>query len=200
MSAQVYELIESGGYIEGAEAEGLNFGDFSEHDLRILDSQFSGCSMDGTVFSACHFSDVVFTGLSAPEVSFVDSGLQDVTISQSRLGGVQAFGTSWTRGRFEVSKIGFFNLRGARLNTVRFVGCAIEELDLSAATAKSVVFEDCTIEHLVLTGATCTKVDLRGARISRVTDISGLKGTIMSPEQFADLAPSFATMLGISLK
>lgn len=195
-----YELIEDGGYIEGATAAAVEFVDFTEDGLRILDSTFEGCTFDSATFDHCHFSDVTFTRASAPEWSLVDSGLQDVTVSESRLGGVQAFGTSWIRARFENTKIGFINLRQSRFTTARFVDCTIDELDLSASTLKDVVFENCTIEHLVMTGATCTKVDLRGARISKVTDIAGLKGTIMSPEQFADLAPSFARLLRISLK
>ncbi len=200
MTAHPYELIEDGGYIEGVTAVGVEFVDFTEDGLRILDSTFENCTFDGAVFDHCHFSDVRFERATAPEWSLVDSGLQDVAISESRLGGVQAFGTSWIRGRIENTKIGFINLRQARFTSTRFVNCTIDELDLSGAQLKDVVFENCTIEHLVMTGATCTKVDLRGARISKVTDVAGLKGSIMSPEQFSDLAPSFARLLGISLK
>lgn len=199
MTTLPYELID-GGYIEGVHAHAVDFTDFDEEGLRILDSSFDGCTFDGTKLERGHFSDVRFEGCSAPDLALIDSGLQDVTFAQSRLGGVQAYGTSWTRGRFEHCKVTYLNLRQARLSGLRFSDCTIEELDLSAAQAKNVVLENCTIEHLILTGATCTKVDLRGARITRVTDIAGLKGTIMAPEQFMDLAPSFARLLGITLK
>ncbi len=199
MARYPHELID-GDYIEGALAADMDFEGFSEESLRILDSTFRGCRFDGAKFERGHFSDVRFDSCSAPDLSLVDAGLQDVSFEQSRLGGVQAYGSSWTRGGFEGCKITYFNLRQAKLTGTRFAGCTIDELDLTSATLKNVVFEDCTIEHLVMTAATASKVDLRGARISRVTDIGGLKGTIMSAEQFLDLAPSFARLLGITLK
>lgn len=199
MTETPYELID-GGYIEGAQANRVDFTGFDEEGLRILDSTFDACIFDGSRFERGHFSDVVFSACSAPDLTLIDAGLQDVTFSHSRLGGIQAYGTAWTRGRIEGCKVTYFNLRQAKMTGLRFVDCTIDELDLTAATLKSVVFENCTVEHLIVTGANCAKVDLRGARISRVTDIAGLKGTIMAPEQFMDLAPSFARLLGITVK
>jgi uncharacterized protein YjbI with pentapeptide repeats len=199
MARYPHELID-GDYIEGALATDMSFENFSEEGLRILDSTFRNCSFDGAKFDRGHFSDVRFESCAAPDLSVIDAGFQDVFFGQSRLGGVQAYGTSWTRGGFEGCKVTYFNLRQAKLTGTRFTGCTIDELDLTSATLKNVVFEDCTIEHLVMTAASASKVDLRGARISRVTDIGGLKGTIMNAEQFLDLAPSFARLLGITLK
>lgn len=199
MTKYPHELID-GDYIEGQLAVGVLFENFEEESLRVLDTTFENCTFDDASFEHGHFSDVRFQRCSAPNLKVVDAGMLDVSFTSSRIGAMAASGTSWTRGVFEGSKIGYINLRGARLSGTKFVDCAIEEFDLTSATAKNVTFENCTIDHLILTGATCQKMDLRGARISRVTNVEGLKGTILNPEQFADLAPSFARLLGITLK
>ncbi|WP_435298710.1 pentapeptide repeat-containing protein [Timonella sp. A28] len=200
MKQPISELIEEGGYIERADITQADFSDFLGEELRVLDSQFTGCTFSNTVFSRSHFSDVTFTEMSAPDVSFVHSGLHNVVFSHSRIGGFQAFDSSWVHARIEACKIGFFNLRGTRITDIHFVDCTLDELDLSAAQLKNVIFDNCTIDHLVMNETHCTKVDVRGAHIARVSNAAGLKGTIMNPEQFTELAPSFAKMLGITLK
>lgn len=199
MALYPHELID-GDYIEGARATNMEFIDFNEESLRVIDTTFDSCTFDNASFEHSQFNDVRFERCQAPDLKVVDAGLLDVSFTASRIGAMAAQGSAWTRGVFENCKIGYVNLRGARLTGTKFVDCVIEELDLTSATAKNVTFKNCTIEHLVLSAATCNKVDLSSTRISRVTNVEGLKGTILDPLQFADLAPSFARLLGITLK
>ncbi len=195
-----YEFIEAGGYIEGHRIESVDFSSVREPGMRILDTQFIGCEFDGTDFSGAHLSTVIFESASAPHLQIFDSGLQDIDVTHSRLGGVQAYGTSWQRAHIAHSKIGFLNLRDSKLQGVNFADCTIEELDLTGANLKNVTFSNCTIARLIMTRAQCKQVDLRGAELGAVTDFGGLKGTTMSMHQFIDLAPDFAAVLGVTLK
>lgn len=195
-----YEFIESGGYIEGHRIEDVDFSTMVEPGLRILDTQFIQCDFTGTDFSNGHLSKVSFDTVNAPQLQLHDSGLQDIDITHSRLGGIQAYATNWQRARITESKIEFLNLRDSKLTRMQFENCAITELDLTGATLKNVVFKNCTIGKLIMTRANCTQVDLRGADLGSVTDFAGLKGTTMSLPQFIDLAPDFAAILGVHLK
>ena len=55
------------------------------------------------------------------------------------------------------------------------------------------------IDRLDCTGAKLADVDLRGARLTDIGNIEGLRGASISIEQLLDLAPALAERLGIRL-
>ena len=155
--------------------------------------------MDDSDLTGLRLRDCAVTGLDAPELRAPRTDWRDVTLTQSRLGGVEIFDARWRSVRVSDSKLGFVNLRGAALTDVIISGCQIEELDLTGATASRVALAGCRIGQLTLTGATLADVDLRGAELQVLTGIAGLAGTYVDADQLTLLAPLLAAHLGLTV-
>lgn len=102
--------------------------------------------------------------------------------------------------RFVGCKLGFVNLRRARLAEVEFVECDIEELDLVDAQLRRVRVVDSAIRGLDVTHARLQDVDLRGAHLASITGVTDLRGARMTTDQVTFLAPTLAAGLGIRVE
>ena len=102
--------------------------------------------------------------------------------------------------KFERAKLGYLNLRRAKIKDVEFRDVHIDELDAGGANLERITFIDCTIDTLVLNGAKLKDVDLRGARLRSLSGLSSLKGATVSFEQLMDLAPILANELGLRVQ
>lgn len=78
--------------------------------------------------------------------------------------------------------------------------CTIDELDLGDTELRSVRFEGCAIDDLSLEGSRLVDVDLTGVRLGVVRGIAGLRGGTIAPGQLLDLAPLLAAHLGIRVR
>ena len=117
-----------------------------------------------------------------------------------RLGALEAYDAHWRSVRFVGCKLGFVNLRRAKLAEVQFSDCVIEELDLVDAQARRVRFADSRIGHLDVQHANLRDVDLRGANVTSISGVTELRGTTMSTDQVTFLAPMLAAGLGIHVE
>jgi uncharacterized protein YjbI with pentapeptide repeats len=72
-------------------------------------------------------------------------------------------------------------------------------MDFGAARLHTVSFVDCGVQELNVSEATLVKVDLSGARLKTLIGIENLRGAIISHEQLLDLAPLLAAQLGVTV-
>lgn len=190
-------------------------------DADLDDTEIRELSADTLVWSgrrrlgSSRVTQLAVTAWSAAGASIVGSVLEDVSvvalaaresswwnveIGQSRIGSAELYDSMWRSVRFSHCKLGYLNLRGAKLTDVVFADCVIDELDLGRATANRVAFPGTRIGRLEPTGATLTDVDLRGASLAELGDLTGLRGASITFDQLLDLAPALAAGIGIRIE
>lgn len=136
----------------------------------------------------------------APVFSAPRSRFRDVAVTGSRLGSAEFYESGWQSVHFINCKLGYVNLRGASLQDVLFTECSIDELDLGGAKLNRVSFVGSQAASIDMTGARNSHVDLRDLEIRSITGVEGLKGATINPYQLTELAPFFATQLGITVE
>jgi uncharacterized protein YjbI with pentapeptide repeats len=191
------ELTPEGDYTElhFADAE---FEDFDAGNSRMVESACTGVTFTNGAFRRARFKDVWFSRARWVGTSLAETDWLDVTVLNSFLAGVEAYGAKLRRVTFQECKINTLNLRGATIQDVVFDRCEVAEVDLGAATLTNVTFPGSTIRQLRVAEATLTKVDFRGAA---ELDIAGgcesLRGAVITSTQLLALAPALAQTLGI---
>ncbi|TBN57635.1 pentapeptide repeat-containing protein [Glaciihabitans arcticus] len=158
---------------------------------------FDGLQANETMLRAATLTDTAIARLNAPVLIAARLSLRDVTIDGSRIGSAELYESNFSSVSVAGSKLGFVNLRTSILADVLFTACTIDELDVSGSKITRMAFGGTTIGTLDLTNSTLTHVDLRGAEISRIVGLPGLKGATVSHDQLAELAPLFADHFGL---
>ncbi|HEY4270347.1 MAG TPA: pentapeptide repeat-containing protein [Galbitalea sp.] len=182
------------------EAERFADADLSELELmgvRFAECEFVGGSMHDADLRGARFVETVITRTNTPVLRAPASSWRDVSIEQSRIGSGELYESNWQGVRFVHCKLGYLNLRASELRDLEFVDCTIDELDLGGATAVRLAFARTSVGTLDVTRSSLGDVDLRGAELAGIRGIGGLTGATISEYQLAELAPHFATHLGI---
>lgn len=176
--------------------------DLTGQDARgslLTECRFDGSLLHDVTFAGARFVDCAFAGVQASSLDLSKAAWSDVTVTDSRLGGVVAFDAVWSRVRITGGKLDYVNLRAARLVDVTVTGAAIGELDLGGATLHRVRFVDCRIGELRLQQAKLSEVDISDADVRHLAGLDGMRGAVISAAQLHDLAPAFAAHLGITV-
>ncbi|GAB2509957.1 pentapeptide repeat-containing protein [Paramicrobacterium agarici] len=184
---------------DGERFEGASLAGRDLADLTFSECAFDDLALGGLVCRGARFTDCTIASADGATVSAPSLTLRDVDVSRSRIGSLEAYDSRWNSVRFTGCKLGFVNLRGSALVDVVFEDCQIDELDLGAASATRVSLSGCRVGALEVPGATLAHVDLRGLELSRIVGIDGLKGTVIDESQLTQLAPFFASQLGIEV-
>jgi uncharacterized protein YjbI with pentapeptide repeats len=166
---------------------------------RFLECVLADCGLGGVGFDRARFATCLLTDVRATAWSLVDATLLDVVVDGGRFGAVIAHGSDLTRVRFADLKVDYVDLRNATLVDVTLAGCTIGELDLAGADVRDLRLVDCTIGSLVLEEARCRSVDLRGAEVTRLDGVAGLRGCTINVAQLVGWAPGMAAELGIAV-
>lgn len=164
---------------------------------RLTESRLRSVTLSDTDLSAASVLESDWERVSSPHLKAPRSTWRDVSIEGSRFGVAELYDTGISGLVLRGCKLDLVNLRNAVLTDVVFEHCTITELDISGARATRVRFSDCTIGTLEASGARLKDVDLRGAQLSRIVGLAGLKGAVISEEQLVELAPSLAQHLGL---
>ncbi|WP_144018578.1 pentapeptide repeat-containing protein [Demequina sp. NBRC 110051] len=197
--ADAYDLDE-GPRWEDMDLSGLSW---AGRDLTAM--AFSGCDLtavdlDGVQARRLDVTDCVVDRWSPSVLDAPDSRWARTAIAHSRIGAATAHGSVWDQVTVTGCKVGFFNLRSARLTDVRFVDCVFDDLDLMDAALERVAFEGCTARSLTVRGARHTDTDLRGLDFHGIDETAGLGGATISEQQLSDLAPVMAAAAGIRVE
>ncbi|MEV0032073.1 pentapeptide repeat-containing protein [Nocardia sp. NPDC050793] len=169
----------------------------AEH-VRFAESALSSLTVTRGSFRYGRFVDVWLRAVAFVGTELADTSWQDAEFVEGALSGVDAGGAVLRRVRFEGCKFDSVNFRGAKLREVSFVDCVLRHTDFGDAELNTVSFPGSDLTDLSLNKTRMRKVDLRGAtRIGVAEGLDGLRGATITPLQLMDLAPSFASMLGI---
>ena len=191
------ETLETDDDRELEEFAGIDLSDRDLSGATFRECSFDDVTLTDTNLRGSRLIETVLTGVNAPVLRSSRSTWRDVTLSRSRIGSGELFDATWQSVRITGSKLGYVNLRGSSLTDVLFEDCTIDELDLGGSTATRVAFTGTRVQTLDLTRATLAHVDLRGLEFQAIHGLEGLKGATVSEYQLGELAPLFATQLGI---
>jgi uncharacterized protein YjbI with pentapeptide repeats len=174
-------------------------------DVDVSGARFMECAVTRTTFECGGFRRVRFIDTWFHETRVVgtdlaESNWQDVTFLGGVLAGPQLYGAELTRVVFQGCKLDSLNLREARLSDVRFDDCVLADVDFGGATLRRVTFPGSRLTGVDFSRVTLEKVDLRGAELGLSGGAECLRGATISAAQLLDLAPVFATSLGITVK
>lgn len=207
--------------LRAAKLGSLNAGDVAEFldgDVDLDDVELAGIRAEHLRWSlrrrlsSARVVDLAATDWRAPGAALVDTQLErvdlvswsavegqwrNVEVRQSRIGSLELYDSVWDGVHFVGCKLGFLNLRGATLRDVAFTDCTIDELDLMRTSATRMAFDGSRIARLEPAGSKLTDVDLRGAQLSDLASVEGLRGATVTVDQLLDLAPLLAARLGI---
>ena len=135
------------------------------------------------------------------DVDLAGSTWHDVTVLDSSIAALEAYGSRFHRVVLDGCKVDSLNLREAELTDVDFVDCALRDIDLMGATLKNVRFIATTIAGMDLTRSTLAGVDLsRALDVDLTSDGNSLRGAIISAGQLTTMAPAFALALGVVVR
>lgn len=180
--------------VAGCRLPTLDLRDAVVRESRIADLTADEADLRGVRLSEVELAQVALTVVRAARGQW-----RDVVVS-GRLGSVEAYETELRSVHVVGCRISYLNLRGAQLLDVGFTDCVIDELDLTQATARRVRFDTTRVDVLDLQHAELQDVDLRGATLATITGVTHLRGTTVTGDQLALLAPLLAGELGIDVE
>lgn len=164
---------------------------------RLTECLLRSVSLTDADLTAASVVESRWERVSSPHLKAPRSTWRDVSIEGGRFGVAELYDAGISGLVLRGCKLDLVNLRNAVLADVSFEHCTIAELDISGARATRVKFSDCTVGTLEAREARMKDVDLRGAQLSRIVGLAGLKGAVISEEQLVELAPSLAQHLGL---
>lgn len=167
----------------------------------FLDCGIYRCGLDGTQLARARLLDSELTGVWGVGTRLTEAEIRDVRLSDARLGGTQLHGARLTRTVISGGKIDFPSLRQTVLTDVAFENCVLIEPDFEGARLERVTFDGCALRRVDFNGVTMRDVDLRtAAEVDIATGIDRLSGAVITTSQLMDLAPDFATQLGVRVR
>ena len=185
-------------HLDGAE---LDEAQAQAGNARFGESAFTGTTFSAGDFARVRFSDVWMARNRWLGTSWAEAELLDVTIADSVLAGVQAYGGRWRRVVVRGCKVDSLNLRGTHLQDVEFRDCELTEVDFGGATLNGVTFPGSALRRARFTRPTVKKLDFRGARDLDVAEgWESLRGAIIDQAQLAEAARALAQALGVVVK
>jgi hypothetical protein len=96
--------------------------------------------------------------------------------------------------------VDYLSLRGATVGDLLVTDCTIQTLDLPLATLSRVRFDGSRADEVATDGLRAEHTDLRGLEALAFTRPDALRGTTLSSAQVEQLAPAFASALGIDVR
>ncbi|CAL9533911.1 hypothetical protein SUDANB105_04078 [Streptomyces sp. enrichment culture] len=190
--------LEPDGDYDGQEFRGADLTALDGGGARFMDCALASCTVTETRLRKARILDSVLTGVQGVGTDLAEAALRDVEVTEPRLGGTQLHGAVLERVLVRGGKLDYLNLRKARLRDVVFENCVLVEPDFGGARLERVEFVDCALKSADFTAATLKDVDLRGAEPLEITGgLDRLSGAVISSGQLLDLAPVFASALGV---
>jgi uncharacterized protein YjbI with pentapeptide repeats len=183
------ELVEISGDLSGVDLEGIGLSESRLSDISARELRMRSASL----------VDTVLERVDAPVLNAASLSLRDVVVRDSRIGSAELYDSTWQAVHVTGCRLGYLNLRSARVTDLLFTDCTIDELDLSSATVGRLAFRGTSVRALTLHGARLSDADLRGLDPGRIDGIDGLRGASLSADQVQTLATALAQSLGIHI-
>ncbi|GAA0464226.1 hypothetical protein Ade02nite_31150 [Paractinoplanes deccanensis] len=194
------ELDHDGDHSE-VHLDGVELAEVAAAGSRFSESAMTAVTFTGGTYDKVRLDDVWLSRCRWIGGSWAETQLLDVTILDSAVAGVQAYGSQWRRVVVRASKLDSLNLRGAKLQDVEFRDCDLSEVDFGGATLINVTFPGSAVRRARFGKATAKKLDFRGAReLDLAEGWESLSGAIIGPGQLAEVAPALAQVLGVVVR
>jgi uncharacterized protein YjbI with pentapeptide repeats len=194
------ELAPEGDYT-GVHVTDAEFEDFDAGNSRVGESAFTGVNFTNGTFARARLSDAWFDRTRWVGTELVETDWREVIVRNSFLAGIEAYGARLRRVTFQECKINMLNLRGTTVQDVVFDRCDLIEVDFGGAALTGVTFPGSTLRRARFTTATLKKVDFREAtELDVAAGGESLGGAVIDRGQLADLAPTLAQALGITVR
>lgn len=190
--------------LEGDELEGLRFADVTAGSLDLRGAHLDAVAIDRLAATDADLvgADLVDVGLFRADVPVVRAARgrwRSVEI-RGRIGSLDAHDVEWRSVHFVGCKLGFVNLRAAKIMDAAFTDCIIEELDLGGAEVHRLALDGTRIRTLDIRDARLADVDLRRAELSLIEGVPNLRGATIGENQLAEFAPLLARELGLRVE
>lgn len=143
--------------------------------------------------------DVEVEGLRATTFSGRGARLRRVHVAGGRVGTLDLADAELDEVELRGIRIDYLSLATARAVDVVIADCRIGALDLPRARLERVALPGSTVDELDARELGAKDLDLRGASLLAVTDPGSLRGATITMQQAHELAPAFASALGIRL-
>ncbi|MGI8336078.1 pentapeptide repeat-containing protein [Actinomadura scrupuli] len=167
---------------------------------RFIECAFTRVTFDGGSFRRSRLSEVWSREVRLVATDLAESDWLDAAFVSTVVAGAQAYNARLRRVTFRGCKIDSVNFRSAGLIDVVFDDCLLRDVDFSGANLERTRFPGSRLSGVDFTKATLKKVDLRGAQLEISGGYESLRGAIIDTTQLIDLAPTFAQVLGITVK
>lgn len=144
--------------------------------------------------------DVEITDARIASLRLRGASIRRLLLTGGRIGSLDLSDTRIGELEIRGLRIDYLTLGGAKGTDIDIVECGIRALDMPQAELTRVRFRDTSSEEVDPRGLRATDVDLRGLDAHAYLDANSLRGTTLSSFQVQQLAPLFATGLGIQVK
>ena len=175
-------------------------GDVDAGHSRILESRVVRAQLKTARLTGATLTDVVLEDVSAVEFAAADSRWRTVEWRGGRAATLEGVRTEWDSVLVAGVRFEYANLASAALADVLFRDCTFGTLDLPQATLSRVRFEGCRADEVDTRGLVSHDADLRGLDAAGFTDVTGLRGATLSPQQSAFHGQALARALGVIVR
>jgi uncharacterized protein YjbI with pentapeptide repeats len=184
-----------------AHVDAVEFDEVRAGGMRFSESAWTTVTFAGGDFDRARLDDVWVSKCRWIGGSWAETSFLNVTVLDSVLAGVQAYGSQWRRVVIRDCKIDSLNLRGARLRDVEFRDCELTEVDFGDAVLDGVTFPGTALRRARFAKATARRLDFRAARELDVAQgWESLRGAVIGEAQLGEAAPALAQTLGIVIR
>lgn len=171
-------------------------------NLNLLGAMFTECELlhwrsHKINLQAARFVQSRISNLDVASFAGRRSVWREVELMSSRIGATEWHDSDLSQVLVSGSKLGWVNLRAAKLNDVVFDDCQIDELDLTGASVTRVALRGTRVQRLILTGVKAEHLDLRGLETATIEGLDGLRGVTLTPAQVVQLSDQLAAHIGI---
>ena len=194
------ELEELGhrGEVESASLDGV---DLSHRDLR--GGSWSGATVSGSL-AGSDLSDAFITDVSFDRLDGANLVLGRASIVRTAFHGGRLLGVSFPEAllqdvTFDDVQLDLASMRFTRLQRVVFRNCRMHEFDLSNSSFQSVLFDGCDLTGADFSKTSFERCELRGCTLDEARGIHDLTGVAMTLLDVVELAPLFASAMGITI-
>ena len=160
----------------------------------------AAASVDRLELTGATLVDVEFDALRATSVHGREARLRRVRLTGGRIGTLDLATAGVDEVELRGIRIDYLSLGGAKVEDLLVADCTIGTLDLPQATLSRVRFESTRAEEVDTRGMRADSLDLRGLDAASYLDVGSLRGATLTPWQIEQLAPAFATALGIDVQ
>jgi uncharacterized protein YjbI with pentapeptide repeats len=139
-------------------------------------------------FDGCDFSNAVWCDDKLARVHLVNCKIAGFRLIDSELQNVLFHGCIGKRSQF----------CGGQYKRVRFEECDLSDADFSDCLLTECTFKNCNLSEAIFYNAKMNAVDLRSSQLQRLKIMTAdLHGATVDKAQVMELAPQFATLLGL---